>query len=690
MQKWIRADLPATENEYHEFLDFFETNSRSAWLKISSETDYCVYLNGARVGFGQYHDLETYKVYDELDLSPFTVKGRNVLAITAYFEHTSTSNYVEKGLGLSYCVTADGKVLCESDENTLSRLSRAYESGTGVPLITGQLGYSYRYDFRAEDDWKSGKTDGFAPSRAIDKTVALYPRPIEKLTESKNTARVIRTGRWSFVGGESTAAQAMQNAVIEETAADAVLPRADGYTLDCGGNGYLLVDLGEEKTGVLTFDIETEKPCAMYVAYGEHIADGRVRSYISGRNFSLEFNLRAGRNAFTGTFRRLGARYISLFVQSPEVKIYDFNLISTDYPVRVKKRIFPDSRLQKIYDVSVNTLRVCMHEHYEDTPWREQALYAMDGRNQMLCGYTAFGNYRFARASLKLLSENLRDDGFFTLTSPKSKNLNELTIPNFSLIQFVAMDEYATYSGDSSLFSEYESNYRAVMENFISLREKNGLIKAVKGIYHWNFSEWAEGLDGNFLCEPHDLYEAPLNAFFILALRGFVNLLKSVGGYRGEYDRVLRETEQAFLKFYDKKKKCWADFMADDGTLSRYSELTNSLAVLAVKDDALRRETAKILAKRPDFTSRITLSNSIFKYSALLSVDGKAYRESVLKEIAETWGAMLDEGATTFYEDEAGEKAFNRAGSLSHGWSAVPVYVLTKIFYPEEIRERNL
>lgn len=37
-----------------------------------------------------------------------------------------------------------------------------------------------------------------------------------------------------------------------------------------------------------------------------------------------------------------------------------------------------------------------MHEHYEDYPWREQALYAFDSRNQALYGYYAFGNYDFA------------------------------------------------------------------------------------------------------------------------------------------------------------------------------------------------------------------------------------------------------------------------------------------------------
>jgi hypothetical protein len=45
-----------------------------------------------------------------------------------------------------------------------------------------------------------------------------------------------------------------------------------------------------------------------------------------------------------------------------------------------------------------------------------------------------------------------------------------------------------------------------------------------------------------------------------------------------------------------------------------------------------------------------------------------------LEDIDRRWGKMLEAGATTFWETEDGYKAFNGAGSLCHGWSAIPVY----------------
>ena len=41
--------------------------------------------------------------------------------------------------------------------------------------------------------------------------------------------------------------------------------------------------------------------------------------------------------------------------------------------------------------------------------------------------------------------------------------------------------------------------------------------------------------------------------------------------------------------------------------------------------------------------------------------------------------ALLDDGATSFYETELGWRDFDCAGSLCHGWSALPVYYYTKL-----------
>ena len=63
-----------------------------------------------------------------------------------------------------------------------------------------------------------------------------------------------------------------------------------------------------------------------------------------------------------------------------------------------------------------------------------------------------------------------------------------------------------------------------------------------------------------------------------------------------------------------------------------------------------------------------------FFYDALLSVDRGLYTPFVLNEIRRRYLIMLDQGATTVWEDDEGAAAFDNAGSLCHGWSGIPIY----------------
>ena len=85
-----------------------------------------------------------------------------------------------------------------------------------------------------------------------------------------------------------------------------------------------------------------------------------------------------------------------------------------------------------------------MHEHYEDCPWREQALYCMDSRNQMLCGYDAFFESDFQRANLVFISKGKRADSLLELTYPA---VNTPAIPFFSVMYPVAVYEYCNLHG---------------------------------------------------------------------------------------------------------------------------------------------------------------------------------------------------------------------------------------------------
>ena len=59
---------------------------------------------------------------------------------------------------------------------------------------------------------------------------------------------------------------------------------------------------------------------------------------------------------------------------------------------------------------------------------------------------------------------------------------------------------------------------------------------------------------------------------------------------------------------------------------------------------------------------------------ALSLLDREKYTDYVLGTIEEIYNKMLEEGSTTVWETTVGQSDFGNAGSLCHGWSAMPVY----------------
>ncbi len=72
-----------------------------------------------------------------------------------------------------------------------------------------------------------------------------------------------------------------------------------------------------------------------------------------------------------------------------------------------------------------------------------------------------------------------------------------------------------------------------------------------------------------------------------------------------------------------------------------------------------------------------TLSLKTFKYDALLSM-GDKYKDYIINEIRKEYSYMLNSGADCAWETIEGKAAFDNAGSLCHGWSALPAMYLIK------------
>ena len=641
--KWIWIDKNAECDEHAEFIDEVYFDGSGAEMYISADSDYAVYVNGSLAAFGQYPDFPYMKVYDRLDLSRHMRRGKNVIAIRVwYYGIDTTSTYYPGDAGLIYSLYADGVLLSYSSERTLSRISPTYVSHKRR-IITGQLGLSFEYDAEGLDAWMLGEADTkypFSPSRELDISPAMRQRTCKKTEFGRTRIGKIVSGR-------------------------GITPVSDGG---------MIFDLGSEVVGFICLKLTAKTPCDITVAFGEHLVDGCVRRLVGGRNFSFIYHATEGVNYFMSPLRRFGCRFVELITDG-ELSEVEVSMRPVMYPVNDLDA--PENLTyteQRIYDACVYTLKCCMHEHYEDCPWREQALYTMDSRNQMLTGYYAFGEYLFPKANLELISEDNRADGLLSICYPM---IFELAIPSFSLHFVTECEEYLRYSGDRDFIAKIYPKIKKTLDVFLKRIDTCGLIAPLSDPGMWNFYEWCDGLDGvnprnAFEKERENLeYDLVLNSLLSIAISRMMNINESLGYDSGELLAIRDKLNFAIhTHFFDEKRK----MLRTRATTKHYSKLANSLAILAgVLTHREADHIAKEMTSAEDLVP-VSLSMKCFFYDALLSVNKEQYAPYILADIEKTYKPMLEVGNGTVWETELGESDFDDAGSLCHGWSSIPIY----------------
>ena len=607
--KWIWLNSKIEEDTYVEFKTDFIWSGEKTILKISADSEYAVFINGGFIYGGQYADFPWYKIYDKIDITDYLKIGKNECIVWVWYcGDENFCHYIHRP-ALAFSIECDGKICAESNENTLCRKLPYFASGL-KKLITMQIGYTFNLDFTNEQE-------PYGQSIVVDDMSAeLKERPISLLR---------------------------------------ILPKLNAQEIS-----KQVYDLGAETVGFPYVRFKANKGEAIRIAFGEWLNDGKVPRLIGERDFSFSMIGDGTERVAFNPLRKLGCRYFEI---EGNAEIIEIGLLPLEYPFEERDVQINNPLRRKIYDVSVRTLKLNAMEHYYDCPWREQGFYALDSRLQMRYGYKAFTNTEYQYANLKLMSEDRNDEGMISIVVPTSQ---KVVIPSFALFYIVAMEEYASITGDIRLITEYFQKMQGVIEQFTKNIENN-LVGNFFGENYWNFYEWNAGLDKSLL--PQD---SALNLTFLLALKSFLAICDMLGKtferekYFALYEDIAKEIN---ARYYDETKGLYRFSEKDD----TFYALVNAYAVLTGVAD---KEKATVICEKltSDELVDCTLSMLSFKYDALLMTDENKYKNFILTEIDRNYQYMLNNGATSFWETLKGEKDFDGAGSLCHGWSALPIY----------------
>jgi hypothetical protein len=227
--------------------------------------------------------------------------------------------------------------------------------------------------------------------------------------------------------------------------------------------------------------------------------------------------------------------------------------------------------------------------------------------------------------------------------------------------------DYVEHTGDKSVLPLFRPAMEKMLAAFASSVDESGLIPRLPYPF-WNFYEWSEGSDNDsdLHRSPEDYthcYDLNLNGMYVLACREYAALY----GEKCAAEDMIPKIREAFLI------KESGLFRMTTGS-DKGSVLCNSIAVLIGMED--EKTVEKMLASE-DLVP-VTLSMHTYFYDALLQTN-VGYSSYIVEDIKKKYGYMLSEGATTFWETEKGWRDFSDAGSLCHGWSAIPAYYLPRL-----------
>jgi len=446
------------------------------------------------------------------------------------------------------------------------------------------------------------------------------------------------------------------------------------------GDIELAYDFGEQNCGYYQFDLIAEEGLQMDIFGVEYITPaGRVQHTGAYRN-GMRYICKEGVNRFTSFVRRSGRYlFVTLRNQTKPVTIRNIRLIESTYPVVYRGRFAcSDAAIERIWEISARTLKLCMEDTFTDCPLYEQTLWVGDARNEAVFGFTAFGAEDLARRCITLTGLSLEQ---FPITLCQVPSTWETLLPAWSFLWGISVWDYYYYSGDKPFL---ERVWPWVMQNL----EGSARFSDERGLFSgpfWNMFDWSGIDDGHNTVLHNSMFvvgaiDAALKCAEVLDDEAGVTWLRS---YREKLVTAINE-------LWNEQKKAYPDSIHGDGTISdRTSVHTSFLSLLYdIVEDENRNDVLNNILSPPDDMVKVGSPFAIMYMFEALEKAGHADR--IIERIYESYLPMLETGATTVWESfstgTTGGGGFPTR-SHCHAWSSAPIHFLNRIILgivPEE------
>ena len=658
---------------------------------VSANTAYELYINGEWVGRGPVRSTPEWQYYDETDVGAHLRAGDNVVAVHVYHhgeQDTGALGQVKGPGALLVKMTVDcGSGTCELGTDASWRVLRAPQYEIDVGHVTW-----HRHDFKevchADREVLGWRQAGYDDS-AWEPAQVLGPVPTAPWSRlvCRDIPFFTRESVWPVNAFGHLSACAYGFSEYDITNPRAILRDdaevAEILPLNHDFEVQLILDFGKPVVGRFHLDIVDSAGGEVSISYGESLDLTRVDRLIT----------RPGAQHYQPYERRFG-RYVLLTCRNLHgpLKLRGawFELVA--YPVKDAGEFACNDRLMnRIWDVGCWTLRLNMHDHFEDCPWREQTLYCGDLAVSALLAYYAFGDYALARHSIAALARIQTDEGIIPSCGPVLAPGDPVRrfIPEYPALWLMALEAYWHHSGDMSIVEELWPNVKRLLAWYLSWHDERGLMRQLPREMRADFVDNLAGvnMDGQVLA---------VQALYHRALKAAGALARALGD--GEVAEQVAERAQQLAAalneyFWDEELHGYLDCLEDCGDAGnrttpdvepgtdsafRLNQISNGLMLFCglVPPERLSRTLGVLLDTGKAPPVRAGYMN--FYLTEALFATG--HPDEAVRRLRDYWGAMIERGATTFWEvfdpdTPAGEYP-DRLWSLCHEFCCGPVYTL--------------
>ncbi len=438
------------------------------------------------------------------------------------------------------------------------------------------------------------------------------------------------------------------------------------------GDVELLYDLGEQNCGYYDLELVAEAGVKVDVYGIEYIApDGRLQHTWGNRN-GMRCVTKEGVNRFLSLKRRSG-RYVFLTLRGfrEPIAIHRFQLIESTYPVNyVGSFSCSDARLDRIWEISTRTLKLCMEDTFTDCPLYEQTHWVGDARNESLLAYGVFGAEDLARRCIRLTAESLDR---YPIAGCQTPSCWDTILPAWSFLWGISTWDYYWQTGERGWLRQA---YPHVIRNLQGAERYVGDRDLFSGPF-WNMFDWT-GADQSPKTVLH-------NSMFLV---GAIDAALREADVLGDSTHVqwLRKLRARLVgginRLWDPARKSYPDSVRDDGSISPSTcQHTSFLSVLYDIVEPGNAAAAKAnLLEPPEKMVRI---GSPFAVLYLYETYEKlGLEDQIIREIYQNYLPMVESGATTVWESfpsgTTGSGGFPTR-SHCHAWSSAPSRFLNRI-----------